>query len=392
MLVGLAAVPSSWAQIYTVLYTFTGGTDGAAPGGLVRDSAGSLYGTTRSGGQFGYGTVFKLSRKGQFSVLHAFANGADGNTPGGLVMDSAGDLYGSAAGGGRFNSGTIFKLANKRKFSVLYSFTGGADGKAPSGGFVWDADGNLYGTTYGGGDEQDCGGGCGVVFKLDTNGNQTVLYTFSDFADGQQPSAGLTLGPDGRLYGTTDFGGNINCGDLSGNGCGVAFDLDMHGNETVFRSFEYSAGDDPTAGLIRDAAGNFYGTTVFGGYGSPTAGGNLPCGGTGCGVAFKLDKEGGETVLHRFTGGADGAAPLGLIADSVGNLYGATVQGGRPGCEDYACGVVFKLDQSGTETVLHTFDDTSFGPEAGIIMDSAGNIYGTTTFGGGGGVVFKITP
>jgi len=129
---------------------------------------------------------------------------------------------------------------------VLYSFPGGAEGWAPNGGFVWDAAGNLYGTTYLGGDEQDCGAGCGVVFKLDTNSNETVLYTFSSFAGGRQPSAGVILDNAGGLYGTTAFGGDLNCGDLSGNGCGVVFRLDRNGSESVFHTFEYSGGDDPT--------------------------------------------------------------------------------------------------------------------------------------------------
>jgi uncharacterized repeat protein (TIGR03803 family) len=179
------------------------------------------------------------------------------------------------------------------------------------------------------------------------------------------------------------------------SGAGVVFKLDSAGNETVLYTFKgMPDGSEPQAGLIQDAAGNFYGTTIFGGKGN--------CQYRSCGVVFKLDTNGNETVLYRFTGGADGGNPTaGLVIDSAGNLYGTTLLGGPPGCQDFVCGVVFKLDPSGKETVLHTFSGgTGFGPYAGLLMDPAGNLYGTTYFGGnlndcngqGCGVVFKITP
>jgi len=408
LLVGLTVTPSGSAQTYTVLYTFTGGTDGEFPAaGLIQDSAGNLYGTTSYGNPPQAGSVFKLSPSGKFKVLHSFATGGtDGARPfASLVLDPAGNLYGTTTEGGSSGSGTAFKLDKRGNFSVLHSFSGDADGGLPYAPLILDAAGNLYGTTYFGGDKQTCGGGCGVVFKLDVNGNETVLYTFSSFDGGQQSTGGLVLDSAGNLYGTTEFGGDAFCGDPNPFGCGVVFKLDKNGNETVLHTFEYSGGDSPYAGLIRDAAGNLYGTTVFGGYGGPSIGGTGRCGDTGCGVVFKLNKKGMETVVRRFTGGDDGAHPSfgSLIMDSAGNLYGTT-EGGGPCGADSACGVVFKLDQSGKETVLHSFSSFNgtygYGPDGGVTVDSAGNLYGTTYFGGnlndcqgeGCGVIFKIAP
>jgi uncharacterized repeat protein (TIGR03803 family) len=411
LLIALAVVPSGGAQTYTVLYSFTGGADGAFPtAGLIQDSAGNLYGTTSNGSPPQTGSVFKLSPSGRFKVLHSFGIGGTGGARpyAGLVQDSAGNLYGTTIGGGGSGQGTVFKMDKRGKFRVLYSFSGNADGGQPYSPLILDAVGNLYGTTYGGGDTQTCSGGCGIVFKLDVNGSETVLRTFSSFEGGQHPTGGLILDSAGNLYGTTEFGGDAVCGDPNFKGCGVVFKLDANGNETVFHTFEYVAGDSPHAGLIGDTAGNFYGTTTFGGIGRSTVRGTAPCGGLGCGVVFKLDDKGTENVLHLFTGRADGAAPFfgTLIMDSAGNFYGTTLLGGPPSCAYFDCGVVFKLDQSSNETVLHTFSIRNgngtygYGPAGGVIMDSAGNLYGTTYFGGnlndcqgqGCGVVFKITP
>ena len=394
LLVGLAAVPSVWAQTYKVLYTFEGGTDGAYPfAGLLRDSAGNLYGTTRGAGQAGLeGSVFKFTPLGKFKLLHSFVGGGpDGAQPSsGLVRDSLGNLYGTTAGWGT-SPGTIFKLTKYGVFSVLHTFTGGAGGAVPLGPLVLDPAGNLYGATGAGGNPT-CGGGrgCGVVFKLDPSGKETVLHTFLGGKRGTYPNGGLIRDAAGDLYGTTLAGGG------TGNH-GVVFKLDPAGNETVLYAFKAEPdGSHPNGGLIQDAAGNFYGTTLWGGKGN--------CQGMSCGVVFKLDTNGNETVLYSFSGVPDGGNPVaGLVMDPVSNLYGTTLTGGAPGCLDYACGVVFKLDQLGKETVLYTFvpeGTTGFAPEAGVILDSAGNIYGTTSLGGdtpdcqtgGCGVVFKITP
>ncbi len=388
LLAGLAAIPSGWAQTYTVLYTFEGGRDGAYPfAGVVRDSAGNLYGTTIGANVGGLeGSVFKVGPSGGFTVLHSFKyGGAGGARPGALVQDSAGNLYGTTAGWGT-SPPTIFKLTKTGRFSVLHTY---AAGSGAGGTLTLDSVGNLYGA---GGDSSACGGhGCGLIFKLDPSGNETVLHHFPGGKRGTGPNGGLIRDAAGNLYGTTAFGGLYHHG--------IVFKLDPSGNETVLYSFKAEPdGSQPNGDLIRDGAGNFYGTTVWGGQGR--------CQGMSCGVVFKLDANGNETVLHSFTGGADGGNPVaGLVMDSAGNLYGTTVVGGGPpSCLDDTCGVVFKLDPSGTETVLYTFDyhnpTPGVGPEAGVILDSAGNIYGTTSLGGdypdcqtgGCGVVFKITP
>jgi uncharacterized repeat protein (TIGR03803 family) len=390
LLLGSSAVPSSWSQTYTVLYSFTGGTDGAVPvGGLIQDPAGDLYGTTEgilSGTT--RGSVFKLSLSGKFSLLHNFgAGGAGGASPeAGLVMDSAGDLYGTTFSGGGSGQGTVFVLPKKGKFSVLYSFSGEKDGWAPAARLMLDPAGNLYGTTYLGG-SPNCkvglGTSCGVVFKLDTKGHRTVLHRFTKpKMDGDFPLGGLLRDAGGNLYGTDSLGGPANDGTV--------FKLDPAGRETVLHSFSGPDGAVPESGLIEDATGNFYGTT--------SSGGDL-------GTVYKLDPQSNETVLYTFTGGNDGGVPIGdLIRDSAGNLYGTTYAGGKnTACFDgEGCGVVFKLDSSGNETVLHSFTGgrDGFGPEAGLVMDATGNLYGTANFGGtvnrecagGCGVVFKITP
>jgi uncharacterized repeat protein (TIGR03803 family) len=385
------------APTFTVLYSFTGSPDGNGPylAALILDKAGNLYGTTNAGGTGtcslgrigpspGCGTVFKLDTAGNETVLHSFT-GSDGSGPAAsLIMDTAGNLYGTTSTGGAFNSGTVFKLDPSGRETVLHSFTG-PDGGGPDAGLIMDNAGNLYGTTSGGGSA-----GVGTVFKIDTSGNETVLYSFKGGTDGARPEAGLIMDQAGNLYGTTLAGGTGTCSYLS-SGCGTIFKLDTSGKETVLQSFTGSPvdGANPFAALTLNGAGNLYGTTLAGGPGtcnfSPTP---------GCGTVFKLDASGNETVLHSFTG-IDGGGPLGaaLIMDTAGNLYGTTFAGGN------GPGTVFKLDTSGSETVLHNFTiaDGS-APAASLIMDTAGNLYGTTIGGGpssncpgGCGTVFKLT-
>ena len=316
-----------------------------------------------------------------FRVLHQFAGGSDGMSPtAGLVRDAAGNLYGTTYYGGGpgcpflgedIGCGIVFKLDPNRNETILYRFTGGPDGGNPEAGLVRDRDGNLYGTTYYGGD-LNCSApyGCGTVFKVDVSGAETVLHSFNA-ADGPHPYADLLRDAAGNLYGTT----------LGGEGSfGTVFKLNTSGKLRVLYRFTNGAdGGGPAAGLIRDAAGNLYSTTVEGGV-------------SNFGTVFKLDSTGTETVLHSFAGSLDGAYPLaGLVRDAAGNLYGTTESYGP-----FRAGTVFKLDSTGAETVLHSFAAPPDGayPYAGLVRDTAGNLYGTTNGGGsfGAGTVFKLDP
>lgn len=384
------------APAYKVLYAFTGGADGGQPmAGLIRDNAGNLYGTTQGGGILsgpcapsGCGVVFKLDSSGKETVLYRFTGGEDGASPAAsLVRDSAGNLYSSTGSGGRSciwsgnGCGVIFKLDPATgKETVLHAFTGGADGWSPAGSLLLDEAGTLYGVTASGGASGGCGGGgCGVVFKLDTaTREETVLYTFTGGADGGQPVAGLLRDSAGNFYGTASLGG---IPEPCGIGCGVTFELESTDIESVLYTFRDGAdGGVPVAALIKDSVGNFYGTTEYGGT-------------SDWGVVFKLSPSGVETVLHTFTGGADGATPRGgLIQDAASNRYGTALQGGTG--TFFTNGVVFKLNSAGAFSVLHTFaanGTEGANPEAGLLIDPSGNLYGTASTGGAGfGVVFEL--
>jgi len=379
-----------------VLYTFTGGADGA-PGisPLLRDSKGNLYGTATYGGssncQGGCGTVFRLDTTGKLTVLYSFTGGSDGASPmGGLLQDAKGNLYGVTKLGG-VGSGTVFKLHTTGKLTTLYRFTGGTDGGVPQTGLLRDAKGNLYGTTELGG-SSNCQEGCGVVFKLDTIGKLTTLYSFAGGTDGNYPLQGLVQDQAGNFYGTTAYGGgSSNCQ----GGCGTVFRLDTTSKETVLYSFTGGTdGASPWYGhLLRDPAGNLYGDTLSGGGGSCNGG---PF--NGCGVVFKVDTTGKETVLYSFTGGRDGGNPYsGVVLDKTGNLYGTAFFGGDTSCHIFSypgCGVVFNLDTTGKETVLHRFTGGRDGayPFSTVLRDKNGNLYGSTFDGASGyGTVFKIS-
>jgi len=375
LMIGLmSAARFAQAQAFSVLYTFTGGADGGAPyAGLVLDAAGNLYGTTTAGGTglfdcpTGCGTVFKVDTAGNETVLHSFGEtSSDGEGPfyGYLVRDGAGNLYGTTDSGGTHGSGTIFRVSPAGK-EVFFSFNG-SDGGFPLAGLVADTDGNFYGTTYvrGGGCPPY---GCGTVFKVTSTGKETVLHSFTGAPDGDNPFAGLVRDSAGNLYGTATGGAS---------GAGSVFKVEPNGKETVLYSFTGLDGALPFGGLVRDSAGNLYGTTQ-------TGGANF------FGTVFELDNTGKETVLYSFTGGSDGATPYaGLVRDSAGNLYGTTSQGGMDNI-----GTVFEVDTTGKETVLYSFTGGTDGglPYAGLVRDRAGNLYGTSS-NYGWGAVFKITP
>jgi len=360
---GASGGPHPPTYSFSVLHGFTG-PDGARPWAtLVRDAAGNLYGTTSAGGTFDNGTVFKLDPQGNETVLHNFTGGADGSFPaeGELALDAAGSLYGATDVGGSGQFGVVFRLDGTGTETVLYNFTGGLNGGGPHGSVVFDAAGNLYGTAQVGGDISCSAFGCGVVFKLDMAGNESVLHSFHGGADGVQPVGNLLLDKSGSLYGVTFSGGSA--------GKGVVFRIDPAGNETVLHTFTGPDGDTPSTALVQDSNGNLYGTTEGGGAHSH-------------GTVFKIDPAGNETVLYSFTGMLDGNAPIGKLAlDSKGNIFGTTDSGGNSTNCAFGCGVVFKLDSTGKQTVLHNFVGTDGAQVLGLILDSQGNLYGTASAG-----------
>jgi uncharacterized repeat protein (TIGR03803 family) len=392
LLLGAVTIPSAQAQTFTVFYSFTGEGGSFPQAGLVRDAAGNLYSTTANSGPNppSYGTVFKVRKTGKEKVLYNFTGGTDGGYPyADLVRDTAGNLYGTTTEGGAISDscnwsgsgcGTVFKVDANGVETVLYSFTGGTmDGCNPYGGLLRDKVGNFYGTT------SNCGAsGYGTVFELDTSGVETVLHNFSGgSSDGAYPTrASLVPDEEGNLYGTAYGGGSSNAG--------VVYGLSKSGALSVLHSFAGGTTDgcNPFGTPFMDAKGNLYGTTES-------------CGSSNKGIVWKLSKKGAETVLHNFaSGSSDGAYPYeGVIRDAKGNLYGNTIMGGSTGY-----GTIFKLSKSGTLTVLHRFDEADGAFPAGrLVRDAARSLYGTTQYGGdsscnasgspyGCGTVWMLTP
>jgi uncharacterized repeat protein (TIGR03803 family) len=374
-----------------VLYAFQSGADGLGPQArLIRGGNGSLYGTTVGGGggtqcnneKGGCGTVFRITSQGTETVLYAFSGGSDGGGPwSNLVVDASGNLYGTTEEGG-LGAGTVFKLTPNGKESVLYALEGAPDGLSPRGNLVADNSGNLYGTTILGGNTggDECQSlGCGTVFKVAPDGTETVLHVFRGGSDGFEPLGGVILDSQGNLYGTTLAGGGSGCGDSFG--CGTVFEVTPDGTETVLYAFQ--GGNDgafPEDAPMIDGSGNLNGTTFEGGASNR-------------GTVFKLAPDGTEGVLFEFSYGSDGYFPLaGLIEDGGGNLYGTTSDGGV-GCDGGGCGTVFELTPEGKEKVLYSFKKARGAhPAAGLLMGSSGTLYGTAPRGGKhkDGVVFRV--
>jgi uncharacterized repeat protein (TIGR03803 family) len=382
-----------------LLYSFTDQNgDGDNPyAGVIIDKKGDLYGTTMRGGDSGDGTVFELLANGTETILHSFAGGSDGIYPEAVLLRAnSGTLYGTTAGGGANGDGVVFAIARDGAETILHSFAGGADGAIPLAGLIKDRAGNLYGTTSTGGGSGCGGAGCGTVFKVGLSGAYSILHAFAG-NDGANPRGGVIHDGRWNLYGTTAAGGAM--------GAGAVFELAPDGSERVVYSFTGgSDGGEPAAGLIRDTSGNLYGTTEFGGNSTnfcyPTR--RVPSL-SGCGTVFKIDRNGLETVLYNFCPQAncwDGSVPeAGLIMDSAGDLYGTTTVGGLAGA-----GTIFEVMPGGAETVIHYFSyytpprDGEF-PAAGLATDGTGGLYGTTQQGGvasscfgmgGCGAVFKL--
>ncbi len=266
--------------VFTVLYKFTGGSDGANPNDLIRDDQGNLYGTTINAG---FGQIFQLTNSGNFKVLYVFGELPDGELPEGIIRDSAGNLYGTTAWGGTHAAGTVFKLDTTGKETILYNFKGKSDGGFPFAPPVMDSVGNLYGTASQDGYEKGACDplysnlGCGTVFEVDTSGVFSRLFAFN-FVNGNYPGP-LSVGADGVVYGTTSFGGSF-CDPA---GCGVAFRLNSKNKESVLYDFPGQASGSRPGKLVDDGEGNLYGTTLLGG--------DPSCpyqSGAGCGSVFEL--------------------------------------------------------------------------------------------------------
>ncbi len=370
---------------FTLLHSFTS-TEGREPGSIIQGTDGNFYGTTAAGVNTAIlGTVYKMTPAGVVTTLHSFAGGmTDGYGPNGIIQATDGFLYGTTlfgAGGG----GVIFRISTAGDYSILHTFTG-VDGYNPQAELIQAGDGNFYGTTSGTINAVTGVNTPGTIFKMTPAGTVTVLHTF-DSTDAIHPSRGSHVGAliqatDGNFYGTTASGG--------GACCGAVFRITPGGVLSALHSFASGATDGASPnGLVQASDGNFYGTTSLGG--SVTA--------PGKGTFYKLTLAGDFTVLHSFTGGAtDGDNPTGsLIQATDGNLYGMTKLGGGAALPNG--GTVFKATTAGAVTLLHKFaGDGSDGAQPNglfgriLIQAADRSLYGTTWNGGAGGfgVIFKV--
>ena len=388
----VVATLTAQGQTFNVIFNFTGGSDGGTPlAALVLDKSGHLYGTANHGGVNGYGTIFRMKPAGSgwtFTPLYGFKGGNDGGDPvdavrvgadgslygpsptptggyygivfnlkpaptpspsifggwtqnvlytftglpanganplGAIVFDQAGNVYGTTGSDGTCGHGTVYELTpsgSSWTLNLLYTFCAPGDGQLPESGVIFDNQGNLYGTTYGGGQD-----GMGTVFQLVQSGTgwtENMLYSFPGGKDGGVPSGGLVFDPSGNLYGTTSQGGK--------NNGGTVFMLaPSHGSWTLTTLYSFTAAnlDGRSGNLVLDSAGNLYGTRKYEGM-------------YGAGAAFELAHSSGGwtyTSLHDFTGGTDGGNPVdGLIFDISGNLFGTASKGGTN-----AYGDVYKI-------------------------------------------------
>lgn len=409
----LVAVSAS-AATYSVVYSFgalkTG--DGQGPqSSLIQASDGNLWGTTTSGGAYAVpfgsasGTIYSLNpTTGTETVRYSYKS--DANPLSGLLQSNLGGLWGTTNGDGRYQSGTVFRISPRSGGPVtLHTFgnSSNSDGIMPSGNLIRDKKGFLWGTTEGGGANSSTAcaellynrtlgtAGCGTVFKLLGlgGGGYRIVHNFSaNSTDGFVPFAGLMQDTNGNFWGTTAAGGGGSCtwGQSTIIGCGTVFEITANGTYSVVHAFANDGvdGANSAAPLIQDTNGNIWGTTQSGGA-------------FGAGTVFKIATNGTYSIVYSFAGSStDGFFPsTGLMQDTNGDIWGTTSVGGTGGY-----GTVFEIARDGTYSVVHNFDDgsTTFAdgdnPEAGLMQDTNGNIWGTTYGGGtgGNGTVFEITP
>jgi len=392
----LALALTGWASTEKVLWNFAGGSDGADPWSnyFISDAKGNLYAATGDGGTYGQGVVFMLTLAGKETILYEFkgqSNGDGASPHGRLAFDSKGNIFGTTQAGGTNGTGTVYELSPQAgggwAETVLYSFSasGTTDGADPSAGMTIAPDGTMYSTTPDGGST-----GAGVIFsmkKTSKGWKQKVIQNLNGSSNGGFPYEGLMMDTAGNLYGAAPTGG------ASGQGVIYRLSLTKKGwVETVLYNFTNQNGDGSGLywiDLISDKAGNIYGATSFGGTNGTGTVWEL--------VYSKSKKTYSETILYEFgaNGSGDGNNPYGGLAmDSKGNLYGTTLNGGSSNI-----GTSYKLTKRGTtwtETILHNFvgADDGNAPTGNPYLDAKGRVYGMTETGGTSnlGIVYRITP
>lgn len=363
----LVVAEAAPAQTYKTLAHFSG-EEGEPTAGLIRGGDGAYYGTTRSGGKYGLGSVYRITVGGDavaFATVHAFVEAEGATISSALLYANDGYFYGTASTGGAFGSGTVFRMSRDGRVRVLHAFDRDTTGEVPLAGLIQASDGFLYGTTLRGG-----AGNSGTIFRIDTAGAITVLHSFDYWSTGASSGAPLVEGRDRVLYGTTMAGG--------AHGQGVLFSVDMNGNLTVLHSFdERTTGSIPERGVIHGRDGYLYGTTVNGGA-------------FDAGTLFRATTAGQVTVLRSFDPSREGGHPSArLIQGQDGALYGATTSGAAQGA-----GAVFRADTSGGLTILQAFEVGTTGTyAAGTLLEiSDGVFYGAAARGGpyGSGAIFRV--
>ena len=393
-----AAATAAPAQTFTTLVVFDGSNGNDSESSLIQGLDGAFYGTTEAGGDKsgGTGTAMRLTSTGE--ILSLNLTPAEARYPSaGLTLATNGNFYGTAYYGGAnygcdgtvTTCGTVFEITPSGEVTTLYSFcaqTNCTDGDEPRGTLVQDPNGDFYGTSFQGGTN-----GAGTVFKITADGTFTTLYSFcqrKNCTDGNLPGAGLILGTDGALYGTTEWGGSA----CQNDSCGIIFKITPSGSLTTLHIFHGTDGWIPVGSLVQGPDGSFYGTTADGG--------DLTCPGSrggGCGTIFTMTPSGTLTTLHIFTL-TDGTGPYaGLVLASDGNLYGTT--SGYENGRIYNDGTIFQITPQGSFTTLHTFNGTDgANPFGGLLQATNGVFYGTTSTDGdmhcdelhGCGTVFSL--
>lgn len=386
LLIQAGRLGNASAQTETVLYSFgSSPADGTLPtAGLIQGRDGNFYGTTEYGGTNNDGTIFRIGPAGDYVRLYSFTGPPnDGANPyAGLTQASDGNLYGTTEFGGSSTNcpsgcGTVFQIDWAGTVTTLYSFTGGTNGANPMAAPVQGNDGFFYGTTLNGGSNMNCSG-CGTVYKVNSAGSCTTLYSLTRGASPAMftTQAGLAQGTDGCFYGTIEYGGSQSYGSV--------FKISSDGTFTTLSSFTdtgFANGWYPICALAEGVDGNFYGTTFVQGHGS--------------GTIFQINPAGTLTLLHAFTDTVDGWNPYaGVVQGSDGYFYGATALGGTNGY-----GNIFRIGPTGAYSVVYQFRGIDVSgidgsrPEGSLIQGSDGNLYGTTLRGGTNnvGTIFKLT-